>query len=73
MTNITRFVYKDNNNNFYFDPENYTDEISNQLTISYEDGDMVKWNWEGKTMIGTLREEGHGISLFKIVGAKQVV
>lgn len=72
MTNITRFVYKDNNNNFYFDPENYTDEVSNQLTISYEDGDMVKWTWEGKTMMGTLREEGRGLGLFKIEGVKQL-
>lgn len=71
MTNITRFVYKDNNH-FYFDPENYTNETANQLSITYEDGDMVKWSWENKTMMGTLREEGKGIGLFRIEGVKQL-
>lgn len=68
MTNITKYVYKEEDR-FYFDPENYTDG-TDRLTINYEDGDYVKWQWEGKTLFGTLREEGHNIGLFVIVNVQ---
>lgn len=65
MTDISAYVYKDGNK-FYFDPENYTGDINKNLSIDYEDGDMVKWVWEDKKMSGILREEGHNIKLFFI-------
>lgn len=65
MTDISAYVYKDGNK-FYFDPENYTGDISKNLSIDYEDGDMVKWIWEDKKMSGVLREEGHNVKLFFI-------
>jgi hypothetical protein len=66
MTNISDYVYKDGDN-FYFDSENYTDNVHKNLTIDYEDGDMVKWVWENKKMMGILREEGRNLGLFAIV------
>lgn len=65
MTNISAYVYKDGND-FYFDSENYTDKITTSLSIDYEDGDMVKWNWEDKKLTGVLREEGRNLGLFRI-------
>jgi hypothetical protein len=65
MTDITEFVYHDGKQ-FYFDPENYSGDINKSLSIGYEDGDMVKWLWEGKKMSGILREQLTGLSLFTI-------
>lgn len=65
MTNISAYVYKDGDK-FYFDPENYTGDINKNLSISYEDGDMVKWDWEGTRMSGVLREESRNLKLFLI-------
>lgn len=65
MTNISAYVYKDGDQ-FYFDSENYSDNIHNNLSISYEDGDMVKWVWENQKMMGILREEGRNLGLFAI-------
>ena len=64
MTNISSFVYNDGVD-FYFDPENYTENYDTKLSIVYEDGDIVKWNWEGKTLIGTLREVSHDLFVIK--------
>ena len=65
MTNISDYVYKDGDI-FYFDSENYTDNIHKTLTLDYEDGDMVKWVWENKKMTGILREAGHNLGLFMV-------
>ena len=65
MTNISAYVYKDGEK-FYFDSENYTDNVTTSLSIDYEDGDMVKWFWENKKMTGILREEGYNLGLFVI-------
>lgn len=65
MTNISAFVYKDGEE-FYFDSENYSENINTRLSVDYEDGDLVKWNWEDKTLIGTLREVGKDLGLFLI-------
>ena len=65
MTNISEYVYKDGEV-FYFDSENYTDNVHKTLTLDYEDGDMVKWTWEGKTMMGTLRCKNIDLGLFVI-------
>jgi hypothetical protein len=64
MTNISAYVYKDGDR-FYFDSENY-DGREQLLSIKYEDGDMVKWDWENKRMTGTLRENGYNLGLFVI-------
>jgi hypothetical protein len=65
MTNISAFVYKDGET-FYFDSENYSENINTKLSVDYEDGDFVKWDWEGKIMLGTLREVGKNLGLFLI-------
>lgn len=65
MSNLTAYIYKDGDK-FYFDPENYSGDINMNLSISYEDGDMVKWEWEGTRMSGVLREENHNLKLFVI-------
>jgi hypothetical protein len=65
MINLTNYVYQDGDNKFYFDSENYANEES-ILSIGFEDGDMIKWIWEGKKMFGTLREEGRNLGLFSI-------
>lgn len=67
MTNISAFVYKDGEE-FYFDPENYSENTEARLSVNYEDGDLVKWDWEGQTMLGTLREVGRDLGLFVIKG-----
>ena len=64
MSNLTAYVYKDGDK-FYFDSENYNDN-GPSLSIDYEDGDMIKWTWEGKKMTGILREEGRNLGLFTI-------
>ena len=71
MTNISEYVYKDGDS-FYFDSENYTDNISKSLSIDYEDGDMVKWVWENKKLMGTLREEGMNLGLFQIQNISEI-
>lgn len=65
MTDVTPYIYKDGNK-FYFDPENYTGDASKALSITYEDGDMIKWTWEDQTMVGILREENSSLNLFVI-------
>ena len=64
MSDLTPYIYEDGPN-FYFDSENYNDP-THQLSIKYEDGDMIKWKWNGKRMTGILREEGINLGLFKI-------
>ena len=64
MTNLTDYVYKDGDK-FYFDSENYNEDGA-LLMIDFEDGDMIKWVWEGVKLIGTLREEGYNLGLFSI-------
>ena len=65
MINLSKFVFKDNGK-FYFDPENYSNEQEDELHLSFEDGDMIKWNWEGQKMYGTLRSENRNLNLFLI-------
>jgi hypothetical protein len=71
MTDITEYVYIDGSK-FYFDPENYTGDISKNLSIGYEDGDMVKWVWEEKKLSGVLREQTAGINLFVIERVRNI-
>lgn len=69
MTDVTPYIYKDGNT-FYFDPENYTGDSTKSLSIEYEDGDMIKWLWEGQTMTGVLRENGSNVNLFVLESVK---
>lgn len=65
MTNISAYVYKDGDK-FYFDPENYSGDTTKNLSITFEDGDMIRWEWEGVKMSGILREESYNLKLFVI-------
>lgn len=65
MNNLSKFIFNDNGK-FYFDPENYSNEKENELYMSFEDGDMIKWTWEGQKMYGTLRAENRNLNLFLI-------
>jgi len=71
MTDISAYIYKDGDK-FYFDPVNYTNDINKNLSIGYEDGDMVKWVWENNKLTGILREEGVGVNLFVIKNVKTI-
>lgn len=65
MTDLSAYIYQDGEK-FYFDPENYSGDVDKTLSIQYEDGDMIKWLWEGVKMSGILREEGYNMNLFVI-------
>jgi hypothetical protein len=62
---LSSYIYLDDNH-YYFDPENYTDEGRSSLTIDYEDGDIIKWKMDNKKFIGVLREVGVNLNLFRI-------
>ena len=70
MTNISDYVYK-SGDQFYFDSENYNDD-DKLLSLEFEDGDTIKWTWENKKMLGTLREEGYGLGLFVLVNVSEI-
>ena len=67
---ISKHIYKEENSEaFFVDTEDYT-EGTHHLQ-GYEDGDMVKWNWEGARYIGTLRQYGNlNAGVFIITDAK---
>ena len=69
MTDISAYIYEDQNK-FYFDPENYTGDANKTLHLQYEDGDMIKWTWDNKILSGILREEGYKLNLFVIQNIK---
>jgi hypothetical protein len=64
MNNISSHIYLEDNK-FYFDSENYDPE-SSSISLDYEDGDRIKWIWENKKMIGTLRVTNSNLGLFVI-------
>lgn len=57
-------IYKEGNR-FFFDSEVYTEDVPTS-SLDYEDGDMIKWNWEGQKMTGVLRAENRDLGLFFI-------
>ena len=65
MSKLENFIYKDGER-FYFDTENYNDEIPYSLAIQYEDGDTIIWDWENKKMSGVLRKISFDDDLFVI-------
>ncbi len=64
MYDATAHIYIEGSK-FFFDSEVYTQDGPTK-TLDYEDGDMIKWTWEGKTMTGTLREENVNLGLFAV-------
>lgn len=63
MINLSNFIFKDEGK-FYFDPENYSNTEAEEYQLTFEDGDVIKWNWEGTKMYGTLRSRNKNINLF---------
>jgi hypothetical protein len=64
MSRMSDHIYKEGEK-FYFDTELYTEDGPIKI-MDFEDGDMIKWEWEGKIMTGTLREENVNLGLFSI-------
>jgi hypothetical protein len=72
-SDITKYVYKENENNsiFFVDTEDYTE--NGQHLQGYEDGDVVKWTWESNRYYGTLRNYGNSNNgIFIISDAKKI-
>lgn len=65
MINLSKYIFNENGK-FYFDPENYSNDIEDELSISFEHGDMIRWEWEGQKLYGTLRVENKNLNLFLI-------
>lgn len=65
---ISSYISKDGES-YYLDSDNIS-ENEKLSGIVFEDGDIVKWFWEGQKMVGTLRVAGY--NLFFIQGAKLV-
>lgn len=64
MSDATLHIYMEGDK-FCFDSEIYTQD-GPKKTLDYEDGDMIKWSWEGKKMTGTLRQKNIDLGLFAI-------
>lgn len=64
MYDATGHIYTEGDK-FFFDSEVYTEDGPTKF-LDYEDGDMIKWEWEGKKMIGTVRQQGFDIGLFAV-------
>jgi hypothetical protein len=64
MSDATAHIYKEGNK-FYFDSEIYTED-GPKKTLDYEDGDMIKWVWEGKKMTGIIRGNNLELGLFSV-------
>ena len=65
---LENFITQDGDT-FYFDTESY-EESQTKLGIDYQDSDIIKWQWEGKKMTGTLRQVGYEPGLFVIRNVK---
>ena len=64
MNDIGSHIYMEGDK-FFFDSEVYTQDGPKKV-LDYEEGDMIKWFWEGKKMTGTLREANTSLGLFVI-------
>jgi hypothetical protein len=64
MSNVASHIYIEGDK-FFFDSEIYTQD-GPAKTLDYEDGDMIKWVWEGKKMMGILRDNNVNLGLFSI-------
>ena len=70
MKDLSKQVFEENGV-FYFDAENYNVEEVNSA-IDYEDGDCIKWLWEGKKMMGTLRGTPGSVDIFVLENVKVI-
>lgn len=64
MVDISKHIYTERDQ-FFFDSDVYTDD-GTHTRLDYEDGDMIKWVWEGKKMTGVLRQENQELGLFYV-------
>jgi len=64
MSDATAHIYVEEDK-FFFDSEIYTEDGPLSM-LDYEDGDMIKWVWNGKKMTGTLRGENTDLGLFSV-------
>ena len=71
MKDLSKQVFEENGV-FYFDTEVYNVDEVNNNTIDFEDGDCIKWYWEGKKMMGTLRETPGSVGIFKLENTKVI-
>lgn len=71
MKDLSKQVFEENGV-FYFDTEVYNVDEVNNNTIDFEDGDCIKWHWEGKKMMGTLRETPGSVGIFKLENVKVI-
>lgn len=67
MISIDEFLVKENGK-FIVDLE----EWENGDGISFEDGDSVRFNYEGKKYIGTLHKLGKDENIFEMVKVKEL-
>lgn len=68
MLNIDKFLIKENDR-FFLDLE----EWKNDTDISIEDGDMIRFSFENKKYIGTVKKIGSlQESLFEFINVKEV-
>ena len=61
--NLNQYIYKDGDN-FYLDTEGYDENQINKLSIDFDEGDLIRWTWEGKKMMGTLQRVNYNGDLF---------
>lgn len=69
MSDLSQYVYADGDS-FYFDSENYVGGAP--LSIKFENGDMIKWVWNGTKMSGVLQEEGFDLGLYRIINPRSI-
>ena len=66
MISIDEFLIKENGE-FLVDLEEWKNG-----DVSFEDGDMVRFKYEGKKYIGTLSKVGKEENLFKLVKVREL-
>jgi hypothetical protein len=65
---LSKYISKDNET-FYFDPEEGTDNAP-PLLIAFENTDIIKWVWEEKKLKGKLKAIANG--LFEITNVTEL-
>jgi hypothetical protein len=66
MINIDDFLVKENDR-FIVDLENW-----GSIDISFEDGDRVRFKYDGKKYIGTLSKIGKDENLYEMIDLKEL-
>ena len=65
---LDSYIYKDGDK-FYLDTESYEQGVPTKISLDFDNGDLIKWNWEEKRMMGTLQRISHDGDLFLIKNA----